>query len=81
MVTLREALRSDIEGIYQIEKACFSTPWSKEALLDDLEVEDKLYLVAEAEDGKIIGYAGSIRNDYRAISNAVPYLRCERYYG
>lgn len=59
MVTLREALRSDIEGIYQIERACFSTPWSKEALLDDLEVEDKLYLVAEAEDGKIIGYAGS----------------------
>ena len=49
MVTLREALRSDIEGIYQIETACFSTPWSKEALLDDLE----------AEDGKIIGYAGS----------------------
>ena len=59
MVTLREALRSDIEGIYQIERACFSTPWSKEVLLDDLEVEDKLYLVAEAEDGKIIGYAGS----------------------
>lgn len=59
MVTLREALRSDIEGIYEIELACFSTPWSKEALLDDLEVEDKLYLVAEAEDGKIIGYAGS----------------------
>lgn len=59
MVTLREALRSDIEGIYQIEQACFSTSWSKEALLDDLEVEDKLYLVAEADDGKIIGYAGS----------------------
>ena len=57
MVILREALRSDIEGIYEIERACFSTPWSKEALLDDLEVEDKLYLVAEA--GKIIGYAGS----------------------
>ena len=59
MVTLREALRSDIEGIYEIEMACFSTPWSKEALLDDLEVEDKLYLVAETEEGKIIGYAGS----------------------
>lgn len=61
MVILREALRSDIEGIYEIERACFSTPWSKEALLDDLEVEDKLYLVAEAEAeaGKIIGYAGS----------------------
>ena len=55
MVVLREALRSDIEGIYEIELACFSTPWSKEALLDDLEVEDKLYLVAESEDGKIIG--------------------------
>ncbi len=59
MIILREALRSDIEGIYQIETACFSTPWSKEALLDDLEVEDKLYLVAETEEGKIIGYAGS----------------------
>ena len=59
MITLREALRSDIEGIYEIEISCFSTPWSKEALLDDLEVEDKLYLVAETDDGKIIGYAGS----------------------
>lgn len=59
MITLREALRSDIDGIYKIETACFSTPWSKEALLDDLEVEDKLYLVAESEKGKIIGYAGS----------------------
>ena len=59
MVVLREALCSDIEGIYEVERTCFSTPWSKEALLDDLEVKDKLYLVAEAEDGKIIGYAGS----------------------
>ena len=51
MVTLREALRSDIEGIYQIETACFSTPWSKEALLDDLEVEDKLYLLVMQDLG------------------------------
>ena len=43
MVTLREALRSDIEGIYEIETACFSTPWSKAVLLDDLEVEDNLH--------------------------------------
>lgn len=59
MLSLRVATIEDKEAIYEIEKACFSVPWSMESITIELtETEQRLYLVAE-EDGHIIGYAGA----------------------
>lgn len=59
MLSLRVATIEDKEAIYEIEKACFSVPWSMESITTELtETEQRLYLVAE-EEGHIIGYAGA----------------------
>lgn len=46
-----------IEELAQIEKLCFSKPWSYEALAEELSNPLAVFLVAEI-DGKISGYAG-----------------------
>ncbi|MFA5527320.1 MAG: ribosomal protein S18-alanine N-acetyltransferase [Peptostreptococcales bacterium] len=55
---IREMIRDDVEGIYRIEKLCFSSPWSKESLLYEFEKNALAkYWVAE-KDGQVIGYMG-----------------------
>lgn len=55
---VRKAGTRDTEAIAELEKLCFSRPWSYEAVYYDV-AENKLsfYLVAETE-GKVVGYAG-----------------------
>ncbi len=47
----------NVEGVFQIEQACFSTPWSLESFKNDLTNENAVYFCLE-EDGKVIGYVG-----------------------
>jgi len=57
-VEYRRALDHDLEGIYEIEKASFSTPWQFDSLLYDVCISPvSVYVVALAE-GKIIGFCG-----------------------
>lgn len=61
MLVLRRATLDDAEAIYEVEKACFSTPWSMESIEAELNEDmhdQRLYLVAE-EDGRIVAYAGA----------------------
>lgn len=61
MLVLRRATLDDAEAIYEVEKTCFSTPWSMESIEAELNEElheQRLYLVAE-EDGRIVAYAGA----------------------
>ena len=55
---VRRAEARDAEAITELEKVCFSQPWSYESIYHDV-AENKLsfYLAAETE-GKVIGYAG-----------------------
>ena len=57
-IIIREMEENDIEDILKIEKESFSTPWSRNAFLIELN-ENKLarYLLAEV-DSKIVGYGG-----------------------
>ena len=50
--------RSHIEEIAALEKECFSTPWTEQMLTDALFDSQASFIVAEAEDGHILGYAG-----------------------
>jgi len=53
-MAVRFASKDDIEAIAEIERECFSAPWSKEALLSELENTSCVMLVAE--DKEIVGY-------------------------
>lgn len=55
-ITLRYALPSDADAIAIIEKECFSTPWSKKAILESMDAGTFFY-VATSND-KIVGYMG-----------------------
>lgn len=55
---IRQAEERDIAAIEELEKVCFSTPWSYESLAHDI-LNNKLafYIVAEV-DGVVCGYVG-----------------------
>ncbi len=50
--------RSHIEQIAALERECFSTPWSEAMLTEVLFDTQASFIVAEAEDGGVLGYAG-----------------------
>lgn len=47
-----------IPQIAALERACFSRPWSEESLQGELWNESAVIIVAEGEDGTVLGYAG-----------------------
>ena len=47
-----------IPQIAELERACFSHPWSEELLAQELWNDASAVIVAEGEDGTVLGYAG-----------------------
>lgn len=60
MVIIREMRYDDLDQITQIEKECFSLPWSKDSFEQELKNELAYYQCAE-EEGTIMGYMGMWR--------------------
>ena len=54
---LRYMQREDVGRVYEIECACFRSPWSKASLYKELRNDLACYRVMESE-GILIGYAG-----------------------
>ena len=55
---IRQASVRDVDDIYEIERLCFPDPWSKDAMIYELESNPRaFYIVAELE-GQVAGYAG-----------------------
>lgn len=55
---IRQATVNDVDEIYEIERACFAEPWSKDAMIYELESNPRaFYIVAELEE-QVVGYAG-----------------------
>lgn len=55
---IRRAIPADIEGLVNIEEKCFTSPWSRESIFNDLENNPcARYLVCEYNN-ELIGYAG-----------------------
>lgn len=46
-----------LDDVYEIEKICFSNPWSKEDLERQIDTETSHFLVADM-DGRAVGYMG-----------------------
>jgi len=57
MIEVRDALARDISRIAEIERACFSLPWTEDQLRVQLG-EGHIFLAAEL-DGVLCGYAGA----------------------
>ena len=49
---------SHVSQIAELEKICFSDPWSENSVASELKNKLALWLVAE-EDGRVAGYIGS----------------------
>ena len=50
--------RSHVPQIAALERECFSAPWSEAMLTEVLFDPQASFIVAEAEDGGVLGYAG-----------------------
>lgn len=55
---IREMKPEDVPAIAELEKQCFSAPWSENMIISSLESRLSCWLVAEIE-GAIAGYTGS----------------------
>lgn len=54
---IRDAVRSDLERLEELEALCFSVPWTREQLESQMPDAQHVFLAAE-EDGRVLGYAG-----------------------
>ena len=60
---IRRMTLEDIPSVVEIEKQCFSLPWSENSFVDSLNRDDTIFLVCEEMDenartGCITGYMG-----------------------
>ena len=53
-----EGERRHLPGLEALERACFSVPWTLQELQSQLPDEQHVFLIAEAADGELLGYAG-----------------------
>ena len=58
-ITISKMQACHLDALSEIEKACFSRAWSKEALESEIDNEHALFLVAENE-AEVLGYVGCI---------------------
>ncbi|MBR5246267.1 MAG: ribosomal protein S18-alanine N-acetyltransferase [Clostridia bacterium] len=57
-VTIREMTEGDVTGIADLEKECFSEPWSEQSLRDELTNETaRFYVLRDSEN--LLGYIGA----------------------
>lgn len=47
-----------IAEINELEKLCFSMPWSREALISQLPDDMHMFIAAIGDDGQVLGYVG-----------------------
>lgn len=63
---------SHLDALAQIEQECFSLPWSRSMLEEELYNDCAAFLVAEDEQGAVLGYAGlQVVLDEGYIANVV----------
>jgi ribosomal-protein-alanine N-acetyltransferase len=50
--------RSHLSGVADLEKLCFTTPWNEAMLEEELYNDTASFIVAQGENGEVLGYAG-----------------------
>lgn len=54
---IRRAVLEDVEPLSELDRNCFSIPWSRQSFADEIVNPMAIYYVAEGKSG-IIGYCG-----------------------
>lgn len=68
-----------LDEIAELERICFSTPWSRNMLAEELDNACSAFLVAEDDAGKVVGYAGlQVILDEGYITNVAVRPECRR---
>lgn len=58
MIFVRKMFKHDIERVYEIERLCFRSPWSKSSLQGELKNTVAHYIVLCNDNDTIIAYGG-----------------------
>jgi ribosomal-protein-alanine N-acetyltransferase len=58
MIKIKPMSAEHVPQVAELEKICFSTPWSEKSIASELNNELALWLVAE-DGGSVVGYVGS----------------------
>lgn len=58
-IVYRIADCSDLDGIYEIEKTSFLTPWSYDSLKHDVCDHDGSLYIAALKDNEVVGFCGT----------------------
>ena len=68
-----------IDEIEQLEKQCFSVPWSRQALISQLPDDMHFFIAAFNDSGRVLGYVGMMYVlDEGYISNVAVSPECRR---
>ena len=71
--------RSHLAGVAELERLCFSAPWNEAMLEEELYNDTASFIVAEGEDGSVLGYAGlHVILDEGYIDNVAVRPSCRR---
>lgn len=58
-IYIREMVPEDADAVSEVEKQCFSVPWSRQSFWEECSNKDTIYLVAvDKKLEKIVGYVG-----------------------
>ena len=78
-MTIVNVNASLLEQVEELEKLCFSLPWTWEMLMSQLPDDDHEFLAAVNENGKLLGYVGMMTVlDEGYISNVAVQPGCRR---
>ena len=58
MIKIKPMALEHVAQVAELEKLCFSTPWSENSIASELNNDLALWLVAE-DEGTVVGYVGS----------------------
>jgi len=78
-LTIAQMQQEHVQSIADLEKMCFSTPWSYEQIAEELTNDTAFFFVALDEDEDVIGYIGvSVVADSCFVNNIAVYPGCRR---
>ena len=73
-LTIAQMQREHLQDVADLEKMCFSTPWTYENLAEELDNDTAYFFVALDEDEEVIGYIGvSVVADSCFVNNIAVY--------
>ena len=68
-----------VDEVAELERICFTTPWSRNMLVEELENDCAAFLVALDDQGRVAGYAGLlVVLDEGYITNVAVRPECRR---